>query len=326
MTDNPRQALVGHIGGTFISLAIADIDELTVAHFALLSSADFSTPMDAIERYLRSIPRCPDKVGLAVAGTVEGDVARMTYQPWTLERAAIGRLTGASRIVLVPDLEAVARALPHLSAYDVVTVHPGTGRARAPRSLVAVGTGLSVAALYPVTGGWQVAPALGGSMSLPLASLDEIGLRRRLSEDALPSVDAVLSGDGLSALCAALAEAAGKPVGDVSPPRIVRAGTSGEDVVAVEALIHFARWLGRFAGDVALLHGATGGVYLGGVIAPNIASVLAGPDFRDAFEGTGTRRQLLSGIPVDVIKTAADAGLRGAALAVAHALSEDAGA
>ena len=68
MTDHSRQALVGAIGGTYISLAVTDIDELSIANFALLSSADFDTPMQAIERYLKSIPRCPDKIGLAVDG------------------------------------------------------------------------------------------------------------------------------------------------------------------------------------------------------------------------------------------------------------------
>ena len=72
MTNNSRHALVGAIGGTYISLAIVDIDEYAVANFALLNSADFNNPMEAIERYMKSLPRVPDKVGLSVAGTSRG--------------------------------------------------------------------------------------------------------------------------------------------------------------------------------------------------------------------------------------------------------------
>jgi len=45
MVEHSRQALVGAIGGTYISLATMDIDELTVANFALLNSASFKSPM-----------------------------------------------------------------------------------------------------------------------------------------------------------------------------------------------------------------------------------------------------------------------------------------
>jgi glucokinase len=47
---------------------------------------------------------------------------------------------------------------------------------------------------------------------------------------------------------------------------LVRA-LSDEDGIAVDALDVFMTWLGRFAGDAALLFGARGGVYLGGGIA-----------------------------------------------------------
>ena len=64
---------------------------------------------------------------------------------------------------------------------------------------------------------------------------------------------------------------------------LVRA-LSGEDAIAVEALDVFVTWLGPFAGDLAVLFGARGGVYLGGGIAPKIAHRLSSGAFRAAFE------------------------------------------
>jgi glucokinase len=57
---------------------------------------------------------------------------------------------------------------------------------------------------------------------------------------------------------------------------------------------------------------ATGGVYLGGGIAPKIGDALMRPVFREAFAAKGRMRPLLEQMPVRVIlndKTA----LRGAA-------------
>ena len=60
MVDHSRVALVGAFGEIYLSLAVAG--ELTISHFALLNSSDFESPMQAIERYLKSLPSVPGKV------------------------------------------------------------------------------------------------------------------------------------------------------------------------------------------------------------------------------------------------------------------------
>ena len=95
---------------------------------------------------------------------------------------------------------------------------------------------------------------------------------------------------------------------------------SGEDQAASDALDLMATWLGRFAGDVALHLGAAGGIYLAGGMPSGIVPALQSCRFREAFEGTGERHEYLAGTPVYVIKARADAGLRGAAIALADSL------
>ncbi|WP_246225974.1 glucokinase [Chelativorans xinjiangense] len=65
------------------------------------------------------------------------------------------------------------------------------------------------------------------------------------------------------------------------------ASLAKEDPLAELALQLFVKWLGRFAGDVALLYGAGGGVYLGGGIVPRILDLLATDAFRGAFLSKG---------------------------------------
>ena len=95
MVEHSRQALVGAIGGTYISLATVDIDELSIGNFALLNSANFKSPMEAIARYLKTIPSVPNKVGLSIAGTVEGERATMHNLPWSFDWNDIRAVTAA---------------------------------------------------------------------------------------------------------------------------------------------------------------------------------------------------------------------------------------
>jgi glucokinase len=320
MTDHSRQALVGAIGGTYISLAIADIDELTIANFALLNSADFEQPMQAVERYLASVPRCPNKVGLALAATVNGDKAAFIHRPWTLTRNDVRAATGADHVTLVNDFEALALALPHLTSYDLQGIHTGETVPHGTKVVIGAGTGLGVATLVHTGEDWLPISGEGGYAAFPAQPPGEYDIRQAFPPDSHISADDVFSGRGLVALYTALAKSRGGTATPVGARSIAAAGIAHEDPVAVEALDLMATWLGRFAGDIALIYGARGGVYLAGGLAANIVAVLSTGRFGDAFEAKGKRSAYLEAIPVKVVKTGADAGLRGAALALARIL------
>ena len=90
--------------------------------------------------------------------------------------------------------------------------------------------------------------------------------------------------------------------------------------LAEDAVGYFVRWLGRFAGDMALVYGARGGVYLAGSMAPNIFADHAGnasraAAFNQAFQDKGRLASYLAAIPIYVVR-AIDAGLRGTAVAL----------
>lgn len=321
MTNYSRAALVGDIGGTSIRFAITDIDELTIADFALLSSADFSGPQEAIERYLMTIPHKPSMVGLAIAGPVTGDAARMTNLPWSFTKDDIRAVTGAEHVSFVNDFEALALALPHLTKYDLHQVGGGDPVEHATKAVLGPGTGLGVAGLAWGQSGWVAVPSEGGHIAFAAQDRDELALLEQLGAEAgFLSAEEVVSGRGLSALYRVLAGRAGRQSGEATAAHVVKEALSGRDPIARQALDRFAEWLGRFAGDVALLYGARGGIYLGGGIAPNILDVLTTGAFRNAFESKGRLAPYLSAIPVYTIRVGADAGLRGAAVALSQEL------
>jgi glucokinase len=314
---------VADIGGTNFRLAISDIDRMTIENFALLSTGDFSRPQEAIERYLKTIPHRPDLVGIAVAGPIDGDVARMTNRPWTFTKAEIQAATGARYVAFVNDFEALALAVTTLTDYDLQVVRNGRPALDGNRIVLGPGTGLGLAGLV-----WQQERSIpvaseGGHASFGALTSEELALLAKM--DLAPgtvTAEKLLSGAGLASLYNAMASGkAGAGTRDwFDTPRIIKAALSGQDALAARALDQFVAWLGRFASDMALAFGARGGIYLGGGIAPNIVSALKGSTFRSAFIENSEMARYLDDIPIWVIKDGADAELKGAAIALARSL------
>lgn len=323
MVENSRQALVGAIGGTYISLATMDIDELTIANFALLNSANFASPMEAIERYLKSLPSVPNKVGLSIAGTVRGETAKMNHLPWSFDWNDIRAASGAQHICFVNEFEALALALPHMTDYELIEIGKGRAEPYGTKVVLSAGTGLGTAALIRADEKWHAISGESRFASFPAPLGHEFDIRTVIAHDGFVTAGQVFTGKGLVKLYEALA---GKPDAQLTPEQITAAGLSGKDSAASQALDLMATWLGRFAGDVVLHFGATGGLYLAGGMPSNIAAALQTGRFRDAFEGIGERHDYLGQIPVHVLKTGADAGLRGAAVALANSLPSRTGA
>ena len=92
---------------------------------------------------------------------------------------------------------------------------------------------------------------------------------------------------------------------------------SGSDPVAERAVDIFVSLYGAVAGDLALVGRATGGVYVGGGIAPKILPKLRSGEFLQSFRSKGRLSPLLEEIPVKVIIEPRTA-LLGAAVAAAN--------
>jgi glucokinase len=98
---------------------------------------------------------------------------------------------------------------------------------------------------------------------------------------------------------------------------ISRNALAGKSPLCARALELFVSVYGAAAGNLALTIMATGGVYLGGGIAPKIVAKLKEPGFMNAFTAKGRLSPLLREIPVRVImnpKTALLGAARHAAL------------
>ena len=116
------------------------------------------------------------------------------------------------------------------------------------------------------------------------------------------SFEDVLSGPGLLKLYRVLCELRMSPARLLTPAEVTGAALAGNDGAAVETLEIFCGLLGSFVGDLVLLYGARGGVYLAGGILPQIQSLLLTSTFAERYFNKGVMRAYLQQIPVRLIE------------------------
>jgi glucokinase len=250
---------------------------------------------------------------------VTGAEISLTNSNWSFAAPELCHRFSFKDVQLLNDFAALALSLPHLSGADLHQIGGGAPVGHAAKAVLGPGTGLGVAGLVWSGARWVALPGEGGHMSLGADDERQLALLERLRKGrAHLSAERALSGPGLAELYQAVAAARGLSPEPPQPNDVIVRSLSGEDEIAVEALELFIGWLGRFAGDAALLLGARGGVYLGGGIAPKLAAKLASGPFRQAFEDKGRMAAYLAPIPVYVIRAefatliGAAASLRGA--------------
>ena len=105
---------------------------------------------------------------------------------------------------------------------------------------------------------------------------------------------------------------------------ISQAALSGICELCVQALDLFVSLYGAEAGNLALKVMATGGVYIGGGIAPKIVKKLTNGTFLKAFVDKGRFKPFMEAIPVRVILNEKTALLGAATYTVLTAQESDA--
>jgi glucokinase len=234
--------------------------------------------------------------------------------------------------MLLNDLEATGYGAATLAAAEFKTLNAGIAVPGATRGLIAAGTGLGEAILYPVADGrYRVLASEGGHADYAPRTAIEIKLLEYLAARlGHVSYERVISGPGLFNIYNFLNDTGRFPepewlrarlaAGDASA-EISAVALAGKAEICVAALDLFVSAYGAEAGNLALRAKALGGVYIGGGIAPKIIDKLAGGAFMQAFLDKGRYTKFLTPVPVRVILNE-ETALRGAAAYGAASLLE----
>jgi glucokinase len=289
----PRR-LVADAGGTNVRFAIAD-ESGGLQHVRTYHVSGFKTFAEGLSAYrtdtdgLRDIASCV----IAAAGPVEGDAVKLTNNDWTISRQETSALLAGIPVALVNDLEAVAAALPHLTAKDLTTIGSLAPARPERRTMLAVnvGTGFGAASVIHHNGRWNTCPSEAGHMTLVTAE----------TLAALParaSVETILSGGGLVQLYEQLAKDQ-RPLARDAASVLAH---SRDDNHAARAVAIFTDILARIAGDLVLATCAWGGVYLCGSVAVAWSAIADSERFRAEFTRKGLMRDRMLRVPTAVIQ------------------------
>ena len=184
MRSDPARApvfLLADIGGTNLRIGLADRRGLDPDSVGVLRVADYPSLEEALLEYLRrrSVRVWPRRAALAVAAPTEGwtqsGSVAMTNHRWVLRRAALEQKLGFSKLLVVNDFFAQARALPALPVAAFREVQAGNVPAipvthapefpGLPRVILGPGTGLGLATLFHENNNkntWRVFTGEGG--------------------------------------------------------------------------------------------------------------------------------------------------------------------
>ena len=310
--------LAGDVGGTKTVLAVYESGVGSLEKLVEETVPSRGASLDVIiqDFMARHQVKGLTRVCLGVPGAVVDGHCQTTNLPWTIDEGALKRGLGVNHVKLLNDLQAAAYGMLFLDDSELVMLNPGrTLDRRRNLAVIAAGTGLGEALL--VWDGERHIPMAseGGHCSFSPRDDLEIALLKHLQRkhDGHVSWERVLAGPGLASVYEFLrgwyadhdgpAETAqvrermaGQDVGAVVGIEAVK----GEDPLCVAAAKLFCSLYGAEAGNLALKGLATGGVFIGGGIAPKLLPVLRESAFLQSFVDKGRFRGLLSGIPIVV--------------------------
>ncbi len=327
--------LAGDIGGTKSNLALfrgspgapQSVAERTY------QNREFGSLTNVVRRFLADTGLSAATACFGAAGAVVGGEASLPNLGWVLSERELASDLGLNAVRLINDLAANALGLATLAPEQFFTLNPGRPQVGGTQALIAAGTGLGMAVLISNETGRRVAASEGGHADFAPRNEEEVDLGRFLAgRYGRVSVERVVSGHGLVSIYAFLRDR-GMAEPDWLTARldaaadraavIAQTALSDEGAICAKALELFLSAYGAAAGNLALTALATGGLYIGGGIAPKLTEAFPRSGFMPAFMDKGRLSGMLRDVPVHIVLEPKTALLGAARCALSAPLTVD---
>jgi glucokinase len=325
--------MVADIGGTHARFALLN-GERIATQIQILSTADFKNLSEAIEAYLLPMGGRISNAVISIAAPLAGDRVKMTNADWDFSiqqtLSNLGRQIGLQSLRVMNDFEALALAVPTLLPDELVAIgHDLPLDTTQLKAVLGPGTGLGMAGVMPMpleplmvaqsaAPKWHAIPCEGGHASFAPNNSREAAILKAAwtIEPRHICWEDFLSGTGLPLLHLAVCSVDGFKGALRKPTEITQAAFTDNDAACLATLHIFCELLGSVAGDLALMVGARGGVYIKGGVLDRVLEIepdfLQRSRFRERFEAKGAYSAYLQTIPTWFI-TAQQLALRGCA-------------
>ncbi|MFQ5881009.1 MAG: glucokinase [Candidatus Methylomirabilales bacterium] len=305
--------LAGDIGGTKTNLAFFSEEggRLISVTQESFPSKDYPSLEAVVREFAGGASLSEVSAAFGVAGPVLGGRCEATNLPWVIDARALESAFGLKTVAVINDIVVTAYGIAALKPEELSVLNEGEPQPGGNMALIAAGTGLGQAILFWDGRAYRASASEGGHTDLaPRNALEIELLQYLLTKFGRVSYERVLSGPGIVNIYSFLKEAghgqepewlAEKLQGQDPSVVITEVAMRGECDLCVKTLHLFVSLYGAEAGNLALKAMATGGLYIGGGIAPKVLDWLRDGTFMAAFTDKGRLSPLLRSMPVRVI-------------------------
>jgi glucokinase len=305
--------LAGDIGGTKTRLAFfrSDGNGLNCLVQDVFDSPAHSGLGEIVNIFTKAQSVQADSACFGVAGVIKRGRALATNLPWVVDASHLAGVLDLKDVSLINDVEANAYGIDVLSKKDFFVLNEGEPNSEGNCAIISAGTGLGEAGMC--WDGKRHRPFASEGGHADFAPIDDLQielLNYLRAKFGHVSWERMVSGPGLYNLYQFLRDTDRgiEPAWLADELRkqdpgatISQLALEGKNSLCEEALDLFISLYGAEAGNQALKLMATGGVYLGGGIAPKIIERLKGQTFMKAFVDKGRMQNLMQAMPVRVI-------------------------
>lgn len=302
--------LAADVGGTHARIGLVSAtgdcaQPVALLRYATYECAQFPSLGEILRAFLFDHALAPVCCGsIACAGYPDGEQVINTNLPWPVSISELRAALDVRELALINDFQAMACATEFLRADDTTLLAGPAVVASGPVLVMGPGTGLGAAVRIPALNGRSIilSTEAGQAAFAPSTPRELAILDRLLRESSHVPVEQLVSGPGLHTIYRTLGLIEGSPTPLESPARITAAAIAGGDALARDALDTFCGLLGSVVGDLILLYGAQGGVFLAGGILPQMREFLQHSSFHARLLSKGRMRSVLAQVPVRLLE------------------------
>ena len=300
--------LAGDIGGTKTNLGLFDIQrgKLTKVQDKRYPSRDHKGLEEIVTDFVKTTGAKATAAAFGIAGPVVENRVHTGNLPWVVDGATMAGLLGLDRVRLLNDLESAAYGISVVEPADFAILREGIPAPKAPRAVIAAGTGLGEAILF-WDGNRHIPTATeGGHADFAPHNEQQVELWKFIkTRNEFTSNELILSGRGFKTLHEFLSADVRHPDFDepgVDPaPGITQRALTKECPVCVAAMSLWIDIYGSEAGNLVVRTVARGGLFVAGGIAVKILPLLRDGRFLSSMQHKEKMTDFLAQVPVRVV-------------------------
>ena len=302
--------LAGDVGATKTNLALFKMNEEStdLLKEGTYPSQQYKSITEITDDFLKGQPH-PDACCIGVAGPVFNGKVKLTNLSWEMDSNEIAEHISLANVYLINDLEATAYGLAMLTDKDTVVIHKGSDTPFGNAAIIAPGTGLGEAGLYFDGKSYHPFATEGGHCDFTSRDKTDFELYEYLQNKfGHVSYERVVCGPGIFNIYQFLKEEK-----KLEEPTWLTDEINKGDAAAViskhieqsalcdETMRLFIRFLAHESANLVLKMKATGGLFIGGGIAPQIIPLFEKYQFNGFFVNSGRMNHLLEKVTVCII-------------------------